>query len=130
MNESRLPLLPTIKRDALSPGFSKGLLFPVEVNSEIEEVQERTESKGEGTEALPWATYTSFPWISPLNSRCSSATRPQGDTSEWEQGTCDWHLSPCNWRRCPLEEECCWCPYLGRGQGSGFEGLRFFCFVF
>lgn len=52
MNASRPSLLPTITRDVLSPGFSKGFFFPAEVNSEVEEVQERTESMGEETEGI------------------------------------------------------------------------------
>lgn len=75
MNASRPSLLPTIKRDVLSPGFSKGSFFPAEVNSEIEEVQERTDSMGEGTEGI-LGPQTSFPLFSSLKPRRTSAIMP------------------------------------------------------
>lgn len=49
--------LPTVQQDVLSPGFSPGFFLPVEVNSEIGEVQERTDPSGEGPESILGPTY-------------------------------------------------------------------------
>lgn len=77
MYASRPSLLSTIKWDVLSPGFSKGFFFPAEVNSEVEEVQERTESMGEETEGI-LGPQTSFPLFSSLKPRRTSAITPWG----------------------------------------------------
>ena len=77
---------PTVQQDALSPGFGPGFSLPVEVNSEIGEVQERTDSMGEGPEGIRGPVYLFPLWYLSLKSRRTSSPRPWGVQSSGSKG--------------------------------------------